>query len=85
MLQKHANTQLKMLNETLSELNATKDKFFGIIAHDLKNPFNSILGLSELLLNNLNRYETEKIQSFIKVINSSSISAYKLLENLLEW
>ncbi len=69
----------------LEELNATKDKFFGIIAHDLKNPFNSILGFTDLLVNNFERYENKKIFQFVKTIQNAGIGAYKLLENLLEW
>ena len=79
--------ELKLIESErkLSELNATKDKFFSIIAHDLKNPFNSILGLSGLLKNNINKFDMEKINKFVESINSVSLNAYKLLENLLEW
>lgn len=76
---------IKKNNRQLTELNATKDKFFSIIAHDLKNPFNSILGFSELLINHLDEYSQEKIYSFVKTINDSAQNAYKLLENLLDW
>jgi PAS domain S-box-containing protein len=77
--------QLELLSGKLKELNATKDKFFSIIAHDLKNPFNSILGFSELLLNNMSKYSLDEIERFIGIINSSSQNAYNLLENLLNW
>jgi len=72
-------------NEKLNELNATKDKFFSIIAHDLKNPFNSILGFSELLVTNLSVISPEKLLKMVTTINTSAKSAFKLLENLLEW
>ncbi|NJO70496.1 MAG: PAS domain S-box protein, partial [Bacteroidetes bacterium] len=71
--------QLQELSDKLSELNATKDKFFSIIAHDLKNPFNSILGFSELLMKNLKKYSAEEIERFTGIINSTSQSAYNLL------
>ncbi len=69
----------------LKELNATKDKFFSIIAHDLKNPFNTLLGFSELMINNLDAYDRKQISEFINIIHSTSKNAYSLLENLLEW
>ncbi|MFO7827286.1 MAG: ATP-binding protein [Bacteroidales bacterium] len=69
----------------LEELNATKDKFFTIIAHDLKNPFNTVIGLSELLMERYDTYNEEKIKSFIEQIHKFSKNAYLLLENLLQW
>ncbi|MDF1547552.1 MAG: PAS domain S-box protein [Bacteroidales bacterium] len=72
-------------NKELEILNATKDKFLSIVAHDLKSPFASILGFSELLVKNLAKYEKEKILKFVQAILDSSRSAYKLVENLLEW
>jgi len=69
----------------LREANATKDKFFNIIAHDLKNPFTSIIGFTKLLRNNLESYDKEKIRDFIERIENSSSATFKLLENLLEW
>ncbi len=77
--------KLQIQNNKLQELNATKDKLFSIIAHDLRNPFSSILGFSELLVNNIDSYPKEKIQKFAQTINESSNQTYKLLENLLEW
>ncbi|MEI6139534.1 MAG: tetratricopeptide repeat protein [Mariniphaga sp.] len=79
------NEEISKINEELNELNATKDKFFSIIAHDLKNPFNSILGLSDLLVANFNIIAPEKLLKMVTTINTSAKSAYKLLENLLEW
>lgn len=69
----------------LCELNATKDKFFSIIAHDLKNPFNTLLGFTELMLDNLDDFDQEKIKEFIEIISDTSKHSYALLENLLEW
>ncbi|MFC2152056.1 sensor histidine kinase, partial [Bacteroidota bacterium] len=69
----------------LEKANQTKDKFFSIIAHDLKSPFNSILGFSELLLNNYKNYDDDKKEKFLNLIKSSSQSAFTLLENLFTW
>ncbi|MFO8236160.1 MAG: ATP-binding protein [Bacteroidales bacterium] len=69
----------------LEELNATKDKFFSIIAHDLINPFNSVIGLSELLLYRYESYDEKKIKEFIEQIYKFSSNAYNLLDNLLQW
>ena len=72
-------------NIELQQLNATKDKFFSIIAHDLRNPFNGIIGLSSILHSNMRKMETENIEQLLESINEAAIGAHKLLENLLEW
>ena len=69
----------------LQKLNYTKDKFFSIIAHDLRNPFHSILGFTELLMRNYTDFEDTKKQEFIGLIYESSQHAHNLLENLLQW
>lgn len=69
----------------LHELNATKDKFFSIIGHDLKGPFNTILGFSELLLERVVDKNYEEVEKFAKIINKSSSNSMDLLTNLLEW
>lgn len=78
-------TTIHTKNKELQELNATKDKFFSIIAHDLKNPFNGILGFSDLLVNSPHEYNQEETMYFLKMMRGSAQSAYKLLENLLDW
>lgn len=83
--QKIAEQQLKQYASELKALNATKDKFFGIIAHDLKNPFASLLGASEILSHNPDQYDFDTIQKFGSLIYNSAKSGYTLLENLLEW
>ena len=82
---KNAEQALKKNEAKLKDLNATKDKFFSIIAHDLKNPLNTIVAFSELILNNFNKYEPQKISKFLEAIHQSSQQAYVLLENLLIW
>ena len=74
------NNELKLI-----ELNATKDKFFSIIAHDLRNPFQSILGYAELLNKNYSKYSCEKMEELTSNLYYSTKNTYTLLENLLEW
>lgn len=69
----------------LASLNATKDLFLSIIAHDLKNPFNTIIGFSELMLEKENELSREKSAEYLKVISDCATRAYSLLENLLLW
>lgn len=69
----------------LQKLNATKDKFFSIIAHDLKNPFNSILGFSTLISELVHENELTDVEYYASIIQKSSHQAIDLLGNLLEW
>jgi two-component system, sensor histidine kinase and response regulator len=87
LLELNTNLEKKVEQRTLElqELNATKDKFFSIIAHDLKNPFNTLMGFTELLLNNLDSYSSEKLNEFIGILHDTSRQSYALLENLLDW
>lgn len=82
---KKADLLLKERESQLRELNSTKDKLFSIIAHDLRSPFNAILGLSELLINNIKDYEVSKSEKYLKIINSSAENTLTLLDNLLTW
>ncbi len=72
-------------SEKLRELNATKDKLFSIISHDLRNPFNNLLNISRQLSENMDRYTISEVKENIKMIEASSKRGYELLENLLEW
>lgn len=76
---------IKVNEARLKELNATKDKLFSIIAHDLKSPFNSILGFSDLLIDQIEKADHDEIESFAKHINYSSKRVVDLVHNLLEW
>jgi len=78
-------SKLLASEKKLTELNDTKDKLLTIIGHDLKNPFNTILGFSELLRNNLHTFEKDKSENFLDIINSSAKSTLTLLGNLLDW
>ncbi len=71
--------------DELKRLNETKDKLFSVIAHDLKNPFNSIIGFSELLLEGRDDFQPEKVEQMLQNIHRQSKSTYELLENLLDW
>jgi signal transduction histidine kinase len=75
---------LKMNNE-LNDLNATKDKFFSIIAHDIKNPFNAVLGFTDLLEENFKEWDDERKLEIVNLINTSAKNLYELLDNLLQW
>ncbi len=78
-------TKQREVENELQKLLVTKDKFFSIIAHDLKNPFNSLIGLSQLLVQGFDRMSTEKIKYFHKNLHQISKTGYELLINLLEW
>jgi PAS domain S-box-containing protein len=82
---KKFENELERKNAKLIEINATKDKFFKIIAHDMKNPFISLLGASELLYENANKYSPEKITTLTKVLYDSAKNGFDMLLNLLEW
>jgi PAS domain S-box-containing protein len=76
---------LTITNLELERLNKTKDKFFSIIAHDLRNPFNAIMGFSDLLCHDFNKMDDKQKLGLLELINLSSESAYNLLDNLLQW
>lgn len=76
---------LKKSEEHLRESNIAKDKFFSIIAHDLRGPFNAIIGFSDLLFNDYESLEESEKMTMIKNIHDASVGTFKLLENLLEW
>lgn len=76
---------LKKSEEELRQLNVTKDKFFSIIAHDLKSPFHSIMGFSELLVEQVRKQDYDGMIKFAEIILNSSHRAVDLLMNLMEW
>jgi signal transduction histidine kinase len=82
---KEATLKLEKYSQDLLELNKTKDKFFSIIAHDLRNPFSSMIGFSEMLLEDLDRLSKDEIRDSLKIIRSSAKNSFNLLDNLLAW
>ena len=80
-----AEEALKKSESQLKELNATKDKFFNIVAHDLKNPFTSLIGSSELLFRNIDQMDKGKIKTLARILNDASKNGYAILQNLLDW
>ncbi len=82
---REAQQKLEKYNTSLVELNKTKDKFFSIIAHDLRNPYSSMIGFSELLLEDLDTLTKDEIRDSLKIIRNSAKNSLNLLENLLAW
>jgi PAS domain S-box-containing protein len=77
--------QLEEYTEELKNLNANKDKFFSIIAHDLRSPFNGLLGFSTVLLEELQDLSPEEIKEYAGYIHTSAKTVYNLVDNLLQW
>ncbi len=77
--------EIEKHRKQLDELNASKDKFFSIIAHDLRNPIAGFLNLTEVLTNNFDTYSGAESKEFIDIMNQASKQLYNLLENLLQW
>lgn len=73
------------MEKQLRQLNIDKDRFLSILAHDLKNPFNSILGFLGLLKRNLQRYSKEEIDKHVSTVLESAQHTYDLLDDLLNW
>jgi PAS domain S-box-containing protein len=82
---KETESALRISEQKLKELNATKDKFFSIIAHDLRNPFSSILGFSKELAENYDQFSDNERIALLHQINSAANGTNQLLANLLEW
>lgn len=79
------NKVIELQKEDLRQLNATKDKFFSLIAHDLKNPFNIMIGYSDLLLFDDEYRSPDKINEILTIINRTAVLSHTFLENLLDW
>lgn len=82
---KQAERALKESGIKLHQLNADKDRFISILGHDLKSPFQNLLGFSELLTKNILKYDIDKIENFAININKTARNSYKLLEDILMW
>lgn len=79
------NLQIEKQKQQLLELNATKDKFFSILAHDLINPFSALMGYSSLLVEKFETYTSGDIKQMIEIMNFTINQTYDLLQNLLQW
>jgi PAS domain S-box-containing protein len=82
---KKSEIQLKQYASELSKLNTDKDRFISILAHDLKSPFNSILGFLDLLTINIRKYDINKIEQQINFVHKSARQTFNLLEDILMW
>lgn len=82
---KKAELEIQKINHELLKLNHEKDKFFSIIAHDLRAPFNGFLGLTELMAEGLEKMTLEEIQKIAISMKKSANALFRLLENLLQW
>lgn len=85
IIRKQNAEAIKKYVDELNQLNATKDKFFSILAHDLRNPFITILGFSELLLSDFKDLSDEEKIYYIQEMNKSAEVSHSLLHNLLQW
>ena len=79
------NEQIALQNEKLKEMNATKDRLFSIIGHDLKNPFTVLISLSQMIKDQLDHLDAEDLKKSLIVINNASNQGFALLDNLLDW
>lgn len=82
---KKSEAIINQKNQELAELNAAKDKFFSIIAHDLRSPFSGFLGLTKMMSENIYSFTREELEEISTNMQKSSSNLYTLLENLLEW
>lgn len=78
-------SEKKKYEKKLLQINSSKDRFLQILAHDLRNPFNALLGFSDLLLSNLYKYDLPTIEHQLKIQKKIIQRAYRLLEDLLLW
>lgn len=79
------NKELKETQNILKEANITKDRFLSIIAHDLKNPFTSLIGFSKLVVDDFDKIDKKHLKEILEMIYQSAKQIYSLLENLLLW
>ncbi len=84
-LRKKAEEELKLKNELLNASNAEKDKFFSIIAHDLRGPMNGFLGLTGIMADDIESLSAFELKEIATTMRSSAVNIYRLIENLLEW
>ncbi len=77
--------KIQKINAELKELNATKDKLFSVISHDLRSPFNSLLGFLQILLDDYDSFDDKEKKEMLVMVYQQGNNTYSLLENLLQW
>ncbi len=77
--------QINLLNLNLQKTNADKDRFISILGHDLRNPFNSMLGLLDILIEDYEDLEEEQTREYLQFTKDVALNTYKMLDDLLEW
>ncbi len=82
---KLAEDRIKKTNKELHKLNAEKDRFFSILAHDLRSPFSSFLGYTDIMHESLDSMSTDMLHTIVSSMKESASNLYSLLENLLQW
>lgn len=82
---KRSQEKLEKSESQLRQINKSKDKLFSIIAHDLRSPFNTTLGLTEILKEDISSLSNDEIKEMLSYIESALKGQLKLLENLLNW
>lgn len=82
---KQSEEKIIHYSEELKELNASKDKFFSIVAHDLKSPFHGLLGLTQMMVEEYDTMNEDEVRSSLSLLKEATESTYKLIENLLNW
>ncbi len=82
---KKAENELKLKNVQLNILNAEKDKFFSIVAHDLRGPMNGFMGLTGIMADEIESLSASELKEIATIMRSSAVNIYRLIENLLEW
>lgn len=78
-------TERKNIEEELRQLNASKDKFFSILSHDMKTPFASLIGYTDLVINHFDMFTEAELKNAMQAVRDSSESLHKLVENILTW
>jgi PAS domain S-box-containing protein len=82
---KKAEEELRLKNDLLKATNAEKDKFFSIVAHDLRGPMNGFLGLTAIMADDIEELSAFELKEIATTMRTSAVNIYRLIENLLEW
>lgn len=85
LARKSVEAELEKANDDLKEINLRKDRFISILSHDLRSPFNVIMGFSDLIVEDAERKELPEILSYSKTLQQASRNTYQFLDNLLTW